>query len=49
MNSLLKILTDNATLAITINDEVAHEDSDTINKKLLNVMKRCYTLMGDKH
>jgi hypothetical protein len=23
------------TLAITINDEVAHEDSDTINKKLL--------------
>jgi hypothetical protein len=22
------------TLAITINDEVAHEDSDTINKKL---------------
>jgi hypothetical protein len=24
------------TLAITINDEVAHEDSDTINKKLLS-------------
>jgi hypothetical protein len=34
------------TLAITINDEVAHEDSDTINKKLLKCNETMLPLIG---
>jgi hypothetical protein len=33
------------TLAITINDEVAHEDSDTINKKLFECNETMLHLM----
>jgi hypothetical protein len=42
----LKIYTIMLTLAITINDEVAHEDSDTINKKLFECNETMLHLNG---